>query len=70
MTIIMIVGTIVASTLVSIVVSNITTTMYMLQRKIISLDRFVQRLEERIYTLESDASRRHNVKPKKKKDEK
>ena len=66
MTTTMIVGTIVASTLVSIVVSNITTKMYMLQRKIISLDRFVQRLEERIYTLESDASRRHNVKPKNK----
>ena len=73
MTTTMIVGTIVASSLVSIVVSNITAKMYMLQRKIKHLeskldaiDRHVDRIDTRVYALENE----RKVKPKNKTDEK
>jgi len=73
MTIAMIVVTIVASSLVSIVVSNITAKMYMLQRKIEHLeskldaiDRYVDRIDGRVYALENE----NKVKPKNKTDEK
>ena len=73
MTTTMIVATIVASSLVSIVVSNITAKMYMLQRKIEHLeskldaiDRYVDRIDGRVYALENE----NKVKPKNKTDEK
>ena len=73
MTTTMIVATIVASSLVSIVVSNITAKMYMLQRKIEHLeskldaiDRHVDRIDGRVYALENE----NKVKPKNKTDEK
>ena len=73
MTTTMIVATIVASSLVSIVVSNITAKMYMLQRKIQHLeskldaiDRHVDRIDGRVYALENE----NKVKPKNKTDEK
>ena len=73
MTTTMIVATIVASSLVSIVVSNITAKMYMLQRKIKHLesklnaiDRHVDQIDGRVYRLENE----NKVKPKNKTDEK
>ena len=73
MTTTMIVATIVASSLVSIVVGNITAKMYMLQRKIQHLeskldaiDRYVDRIDGRVYALENE----NKVKPKNKTDEK